>query len=114
MSPYVTSADAAGLIAFLEAALGAAVSRRFHRADGSLMHAEVWIDDSVLMIGGKADAEPSTAHIHLYVEDAQASFDRAVTAGATVVQEPARSTPDDDLRGGVQDPSGTTWWLATQ
>lgn len=115
MSPYLISPDAEALIRFAKAAFGGVLLRRFDRPDGSLMHAEVRVDDSVLMIGGGATAAASQApHIHLYVPDVQAAFARAVAAGAAVVQEPHRKGDDDDLRGGVQDPSGTTWWLASQ
>ncbi|MGD9806295.1 MAG: VOC family protein [Hyphomicrobiaceae bacterium] len=115
MSPYLICSDAEALISFLEQAFGGVLQRSFDRPDGSLMHAEVKIDDSILMIGGSATAAQSAApHIHLYVPDAQAAFDRAVAAGATVVQEPQRKRDDDDLRGGVQDASGTTWWIASQ
>lgn len=115
MSPYVICSDGNALIEFVEQAFGGVLQRRFDRSDGSLMHAEVRIDDSVLMIGGGATSARSSApHIHLYVPDALAVFDRAVAAGATVVKEPQRSRDDDDLRGGVQDPSGTTWWIASQ
>ncbi|HMN80278.1 MAG TPA: VOC family protein [Burkholderiaceae bacterium] len=53
-------------------------------------------------------------HLHLYVRDVRAAFDRAVAVGASVVQPPERKRPDDDLRGGVQDAWGTIWWLGTQ
>ena len=115
LSPYLISRDAEGLIAFLAAAFGGVLERRFDRPDGSLMHAEVRIDDSIVMIGGGAtDFESPPGHLHLYVPDARAAFDRAVAAGASVVQEPSRERDDDDLRGGVADPWGTTWWLGTQ
>jgi PhnB protein len=114
ISPYLTCQDAEALIVFLAAAFDAVLLRRFDRPDGSLMHAEVRIDDSVVMIGGGATAAPSAApNIHLYVPDAKASFDRALGAGATVVQTPERKRDDDDLRGGVAH-SGVTWWIATQ
>lgn len=114
MSPYLICPEAEALIEFLERAFGGALQRRFDREDGSIMHAEVRVDDSVVMIGGAAVSEPSAAHIHLYVEDSVAVFERAVAAGASIVQEPMRETADDDLRGGVQDRWGTTWWVATQ
>ena len=115
MSPYLISLDAEALVRFTEAAFGGRLLRRFDRPDGSLMHAEVRIHDSVLMIGGGATSARSDApHIHLYVPEARAAFERAVAAGATGVQEPQRKAADDDLRGGVRDPSGTTWWLASQ
>lgn len=115
MSPYLMCHDAKRLIAFLEAAFDGTVQRRFDRPDGSVMHAEVKIDDSIVMIGGgmTTTATPSL-HIHLYVKDAVAGFEQAVAAGAQIVQEPVRKTADDDLRGGVQDPWNTTWWIATQ
>lgn len=115
MSPYLVCADGHALIAFIEQAFGGVLLRRYNRPDGSLMHAEVRIDDSVVMVGGAAtDANTYVPHIHLYVPDARATFQRAVAAGATVVQEMQRKEADDDLRGGVQDFSGTTWWIASQ
>ncbi len=115
MSPYLICPDAEALIRFVETAFGGVLLRRFDRPDGSLMHAEVRIDDSVLMLGGRVTEIVATApHIHLYVPDVSAVFARAVAAGATVVQAPLRKREDDDLRGGVQDASGTTWWIASQ
>lgn len=115
MSPYLISQDAVALIQFLADAFGGTLLRRVDRPDGSLMHAEVRIDDSVLMIGGAMTAAQSDGpHIHLYVADAVAVFDRAVAAGAAVVQKPERKRADDDLRGGVKDASGTIWWIASQ
>lgn len=115
LSPYLICEDPIRLIAFLASAFGGVVQRRFDRPDGSLMHAEVRIDDSVVMIGGGASGILSApAHIHLYVPDAAATFHQAIEAGATVLQEPARKRANDDLRGGVQDFTGTIWWIATQ
>lgn len=116
VSPYLICAEAEALIEFLRVAFGGRLKRRFDHPDGSLMHAEVQVDDSIVMIGGgSSDATTSSAHIHLYVQDAPASFGRAVSAGAIVIRELERKTEDDDLRGGVQDPvSGTIWWIATQ
>ena len=115
MSPYLACSDAAALVDFVQTVFGGNLLRKYDRPDGSLMHAEVRIDDSVLMIGGTpTDAQMSTVHIHLYVPDVTATFASAVAAGATVVQEPTRKRDDDDLRGGVRDISGTTWWIASQ
>jgi len=115
MSPYLICSDGDAVIGFVEQAFGGVLQRRFDRPDGSLMHAEIRIDDSILMIGGSATSAQQTApHIHIYVPDAKAVFDRAIAAGASVVEEPQRKRDDDDLRGGVQDASGTTWWIASQ
>lgn len=115
VSPYLICRNAEEVIMFLEAAFDGILLRRFDRPDGSLKHAEVRIDDSVVMIGGGAtEAVSAPAHVHLYVKDAQSAFARAIEAGATVVQIPARKNEGDDLRGGVKDASGTIWWIATQ
>lgn len=115
LSPYLISPEAEAVIAFLQAAFAGTLVRRFDRPDGTLMHAEVRIDDSIVMIGGGAtEAVSAPIHLHLYVPDAREAFDRAIGAGASVVQEPERKRPDDDLRGGVRDPWGVIWWLATQ
>lgn len=115
VSPYLICADAEGLIAFLVAAFGAGQVRRFDRPDGSLMHAEMRIDDSIVMVGGGATQHLSSeVHIHLYVPDAAAVYDRALAQGAESVQPPIRKSADDDLRGGFKDPAGNIWWVATQ
>lgn len=115
MSPYLICSDGDALIRFIEQAFGGVLQRRFDRPDGSVMHAEVRVDDSVIMMGcPPGPVDPSTSHIHLYFPDALTAFDQAIRAGASVVQELVRKDEGDDLRGGVQDPSGTTWWIASQ
>jgi PhnB protein len=115
MSPYLICGDGEALIRFLQDAFGGTLLRRFDRPDGSLMHAEIRVDDGVMMVGGGAtDARSTASHVHLYVPDAVATYARALAAGAVPVQEPRRHREDDDLRGGVKDASGTTWWLASR
>ncbi|WP_373473661.1 VOC family protein [Sphingorhabdus lacus] len=115
VSPYLMCADPEGLIAFLVAVFGAGQVRRFDRPDGSLMHAEMRIDDSIVMVGGGATQHLSSeVHIHLYVPDAAAVYERALAQGAEAVQPPMRKSADDDLRGGFKDPAGNIWWVATQ
>ena len=73
LSPYLVCRDGNALIAFVEQAFGGVVQRRFDRPDGSLMHAELRIDDSILMLGSVAtQGPPPEANVHLYVPDAQA------------------------------------------
>jgi PhnB protein len=115
VSPYLVCENAEAIIAFLERVFDGALVRRFDRPDGALMHAEVRIDDSIVMIGGGAtDQQSPGPHIHVYVRDVQAVYDRAMQHGAQSVQAPARKRADDDLRGGFRDAAGTTWWVATQ
>lgn len=115
ISPYLICADAERLIAFLHRVFDAALLRRFDRPDGTLMHAEMRLDDSVVMIGGGATAAQAAGpHLHVYVADVDAVFARALAAGAVTVQSPLRKDAQDDYRGGFSDGLGNTWWIASQ
>jgi PhnB protein len=114
VSPYLIVNGASATIDFLCDAFGAVEIRRFAGDDGKLRHAEVRIDDSVLMLADGADGWPALpAYVHIYVEDVDATYQRALKAGAESVQEPMKKD-DADKRGGVQDASGITWWIATK
>jgi uncharacterized glyoxalase superfamily protein PhnB len=114
VSPYLIVDGAADTIAFLESVLGAVEVRRFVGPDDLIMHAEVRLGDSVIMLADATKGWPSIpAHVHVYVPDVDAAYRRALDAGASVVQEPEQKA-DEDRRAGVTDPGGTTWWLATR
>lgn len=115
VSPYLVVADAAATIRFLETVFGASEIRRFPAADGKrIMHAEVRIDDSVLMLGDSTEGWPATpAHVHVYVPDVDATYQKALESGATSLQEPMKKD-DDDKRGGFQDACGVSWWIGTK
>ena len=114
VAPYLIVDGAARTIAFLRAAFGAAEIRRFAAPDGGIMHAEVRLDDTIVMLGDAGPGYPSVpAHVHVYVPDVDATYRRAIEAGATSVRPPERQG-DDDRRGGVKDAGGTTWWIGTR
>ncbi|PQO48210.1 VOC family protein [Blastopirellula marina] len=114
-SPYLMVKGAAQTIEFLQKVFGAELLRHYEREGGGIMHAEVRIDDTVIMLSDAADAWPAIeSFVHIYVEDADAVFQKGIDAGASVVQEPVQKSADDDRRGGFKDPGGTTWWVATQ
>jgi uncharacterized glyoxalase superfamily protein PhnB len=78
------------------------------------MHAEVRMDDTVVMIADASAGWPAIpSNVHVYVSDVDATYRRALAAGATSVQEPMKKD-DEDKRGGVRDAGGTTWWIATK
>lgn len=113
VSPYLIVDGAGATIDFLVEVFGAVVLRRFPDEEGRLMHAEVRIDDTVVMLADWVEGwPPLPAHVHVYVGDVDDTYARAMEAGAESVQEPARKE-DEDRRGGVKDPGGTTWWIAT-
>jgi PhnB protein len=114
VSPYLVVDGASKTIEFLQNVFGAIELRRFPDQHGKLMHAEVRIQDSVLMLAdGTEGWPPVPAHVHIYVPNVDFVYRRALEAGATSVQEPVKKD-DDDKRGGVKDPGGTTWWIATR
>jgi len=114
VSPYLIVDGASATIAFLEQVFGAVEIRRFPDAGEKIMHAEVRLDDTVLMLADGAEGwPPIPAQIHIYVPDVDATYQRALAAGATSVQEPIKKE-DADKRGGVKDAGGITWWIATK
>jgi uncharacterized glyoxalase superfamily protein PhnB len=114
VAPYLVVDGAAGTLEFLKRVFGAVELRRFPDADGRIMHAEVRIDDTVVMIAdGTAGWPPLSSHVHVYVGDVDDTYRRALAAGATAVQAPVKKQ-DEDKRGGVKDAGGTTWWIATR
>jgi len=114
VSPYLIVADAAATIRFLQQVFNATLLRSFPDDKGRLMHSEVRLDDTVVMIADSAPAWPPVpAHVHIYVPDVDAAYGKAIAAGAQSVQEPVRKQ-DEDKRGGVKDSGGTTWWIATK
>lgn len=114
VSPYLIVDGASGTLEFLKNVFGAVELRRFPGDAGKIMHAEVRIDDTVVMIADGAEGWPPVpSHVHVYVADVDATYRRALEAGAASVQEPAKKQ-DEDKRGGVKDAGGTTWWIATR
>ena len=114
VSPYLIVNGASGTIEFLTRVFGAVELRRYPAPAGTIMHAEVRLDDTVLMLADGADGwPPLPAHVHVYVSDVDLTYSRALEAGAESVQAPVKKE-DDDKRGGVKDAGGTTWWIATK
>ena len=114
VSPYLIVNGASGTIKFLEDVFAAIVLRAIPGPEGRLMHAEVRIDDTVLMLADSApEWPPVPSHVHIFVPDVDATYSHALMAGATSVQEPEKKQ-DENKRAGVKDPGGTTWWIATR
>ena len=114
VSPYLVVSDADATIDFLRKAFDAVEIRRFAGPDGTVAHAEVRVDDSVLMLADGSPGWPAIpAHVHVYVADVDESYRRAIAAGGVSVQEPVKKE-DADRRSGVKDAGGSTWWIATR
>lgn len=113
ITPYLVVQGAAQFIDFLKQAFGAEEILRMTQPDGTIMHAEVKIGDSGVMLGeAGGENKPMPAMLHLYVEDMDGAYRRALQAGATSLREPADQFYGDRI-GGVRDSFGNQWWLAT-
>ncbi|MGE3179611.1 MAG: VOC family protein, partial [Vicinamibacterales bacterium] len=115
VSPYLIVNGAGATIDFLKAVFDAVELRRFPDESGRIRHAEVRLDDTVIML---ADPVPPQwpampSNVHVYVKDVDETYRKALAAGAESVQAPVKK-PDEDKRGGVRDAGGTTWWIATK
>lgn len=117
VTPYVVVHDAPGLIAFTTRVFGAEELQRSVGPGGGI-HAEVRIDDSIMMIGGGAPPDRPwhgqqwTTAFHIYVRDTDAAFARAVEAGATALHGPM-DQEYGERSAGVKDAFGNTWYIAT-
>jgi len=121
VTPYLIVDGAANAIEFYKKAFGASELLRFPAPDGRIGHAEVKIGDSTVML---ADEHPergargpkafggSPISLLLYVEDVDRTVERAVAAGAKVTR-PVADQFYGDRTGGIQDPFGHEWYVAT-
>lgn len=110
LAPYLLVQDAEAVLTFCETVFAATRPRVISRDAGGIMHAEYRIGDTVLMMG---EADGPATMLHLYLEDPDAAFDRAVAAGAEVFQVMTEKG-DGDQRGGFRSPDGTRWFVARQ
>src|SRR5260370_30010691 len=121
VTPHIIVSDAAKAIDFYKKALGAKEKDRFPTPDGKgVMHAELKIGDSVVMLGSEHPPQclspksrgGTSVSLHIYVDNVDAAFDRAVKAGCTV-KMPVSDMFWGDRYGQVEDPFGHQWSFAT-
>jgi PhnB protein len=121
LTPYLTVRDARRAIDFYKQAFGAVERGVMNGPDGKVMHAELMIGDSIIML---ADEFPefgavspqaiggSASGLHIYVDNVDTAFDRAVKAGGTV-EMPVADMFWGDRYGKLKDPFGHKWSIAT-
>jgi len=113
VTPYLTVKDASALIDFLKTVFDAQSGECLTRPDGTIMHAEVRIGDSMVMISDACEEMgPMPASLYVYVKDADAVFKRALDAGATPIMPPADMFWGDRFCC-VQDKWGNQWSPST-
>lgn len=121
-TPYLIAKDAAAAIEFYKKAFGATEIERITDESGAVRHGEFKIGDSPFMITDEHPDFPawqsplsrggSPVHIYLYVEDVDAVFKQAISIGATELL-PVQDQFYGDRSGGVTDPFGHVWYIAT-
>ena len=121
LTPYMTVRDAKRAIEFYKQAFGAVERGVMNSPDGKVMHAELIIGNSIFMLADEFPEYGSMAPeraggsgmgLHIYVEDVDAAFDRAVKAGAGV-DMPVMDMFWGDRYGKLHDPFGHRWSIAT-
>src|SRR5437867_4506909 len=116
VTPYLVAQDGPALLEFAKHAFGAEETFRTVGSAGGL-HAEARVGDSMLMIGGgipgrEFRSTPNTHAIHMYVEDVDAVYQKALGAGAESIDE-VIDQEYGERSGGVKDPAGNYWYIAT-
>ena len=110
---YMHPLRAEPVIGFLKRAFGAHELAKYASPDGVIAHAEIRVGDSVVEMGeAHGPYQPMHSMFYLYVPDCDAVYKRALAAGAKSIQEPV-DHPYGDRSGGVTDPFGNTWYIAT-
>ena len=121
VAPYLAVKDGVKALAFYKKAFGAIETYKLLVPDGRLGHAEIRLGDSLIMLSDEfpeygAKAPPtlggSPVSIHLYVDDVDAFFKRALAAGAKE-RKPVTDQFYGDRSGQLEDPFGHLWWVAT-
>ncbi|MFQ6013315.1 MAG: VOC family protein [Thermoplasmata archaeon] len=113
VTPYLVVQGVAQLIDFMKTTFHAEEKERHSRPDGTVLHAEVRVGDSVVMMGEPTErTELQPAHLYMYVNDTDATYRRALEAGAESLREPGDQFYGDRTAG-VKDTFGNVWWIAT-
>ena len=113
VTPYLFVKGAVRMIEFISDALGGEEVYRKERPDGSVMHAEMRIGNSMVMLGEAPDEiGPMPTSIYLYVIDSDAAYEKALQGGGISIF-PIMTLPSGERYGGVKDPCGNIWWIAT-
>jgi PhnB protein len=113
VTPYFHPRSGAQMIDFLKRAFGAEEVARYQDASGAIVHARVTINGAAIEMGeAHGPYQPMSTATYLYVRDVDATYQRALDAGATSVLAPT-DQPYGDRNAWVRDPEGYTWYIAT-
>jgi uncharacterized glyoxalase superfamily protein PhnB len=115
VSPYFVVDGAAKLMDLLLEIFKGEVLSKYNMPDGTILHAEIRIEDSILMFGNASEEYPPNKLLtHVYVPDVDAVYKKAIELGCTPVQKPKEREGDPDRRGMFRDFAGNEWAVGTQ
>lgn len=115
VSPYFIVDGAQKFIDLMKVIFDATELRRYEMPDGTIMHAEIQIDDSVIMLGNSSEKfPPVTLVMHVYVPDVDETFYKAINAGCEIIEQPKQREGDPDRRATFKDFAGNMWSVGTQ
>lgn len=115
VSPYFVVKGAQSFIDLLTRVFNAMELRRYDAPGGLIMHVELRIDDSVIMISDATDKYPPNQHMmHVYVINVDDTFNAAIANGCEIMEKPSEKPGDPDKRGMFKDFAGNIWAVGTQ
>ena len=110
--PYIRVEDPKGFIQWTSQVFGAKQIEIVETEDGMVRHAQIIIDDAIIMMSTAREEWPvDNATFYIYVDDTQKTFDIAISQGAVSVFEPYEEDYGA-MSAGLKDPFGNHWWLA--
>jgi PhnB protein len=113
LTPYLVVPDADWELEFLEAAFDAKQKSCQRNEDGTIMHAEIEVGNSLLMMGqAGANWKALSAALYLWIPNVDTAYERALKAGATSQSAP-ENKPYGHRNAGVVDRNGITWWIGS-
>ena len=115
LSPYIIVDNAQRLVDLLKTIFDAKELRRYDREDGKIMHIELFLDDSVIMLSDSTDRYAANkTMLHMYVPDVFMVFEKAIENGCESIEKPVKKEGDLDIRGSFYDFAGNYWSVSTQ
>lgn len=115
VSPYFIVNGAQKFIDLMVGIFDAIELRRYDMPDGTIMHVEIQIDDSVIMLGDSSDKFPPIPMVmHVYVPNVDETFNKAIKAGCEAIEQPKEREEDPDRRATFKDFAGNMWSIGTQ
>jgi len=114
LCPYLCMVDAKKVVDFLKHIFSIEEIACYNGSDGKILHAELKLEDSMLMLCDATEEWPAfSTWIHVYVQDVDTVYQKALAAGGISIREPEENMPDPDRRCAVKDSAGNVWWITT-